>query len=70
VFWRVWSWVRSWKGTGVGGRMSRAMRRQEYKGKKMEYIRKDAISHILAKMTRWGITTGMLKSAIERIKNE
>jgi len=50
--------------------MGRAMRRQEYRGKKMEYIRKDALSHILAKMVRWGITLNMLKIAINKVRDE
>lgn len=50
--------------------MSKPIRRQEYRGKKIEYIRKDAISHILAKMVRWGITISMLKNAVERVKDE
>ena len=50
--------------------MARALRRIQYRGKKMEYIRKDAISNILAKMTRWGITIKMLKSAIDRVRSE
>ena len=48
--------------------MARAYRRLQYRGKKIEYIRKDAISHILAKMARWGITLNMLETEINKLK--
>ena len=44
------------------------MKRWTYRGKKQEYIRKDAIANIIAKMVRWNITIEMLKNALERVK--
>jgi hypothetical protein len=48
--------------------MARAMRRLQYRGKKMEYIRKDALSHILAKMCRWGLTVRDIEIALQKMK--
>ena len=47
--------------------MSKPMRRWQYRGKKKEYIQKDAIANILAKMTRWNITITMLQNALKRV---
>jgi hypothetical protein len=50
--------------------MARAMRRLEYRGKKMEYIKRDALAHILAKMSRWGLTVKDVERAVERMKGD
>ena len=50
--------------------MAKPMRRLTYRGKKQEYIKKDAIANILAKMARWNITLKDLYYALERIGGE
>lgn len=50
--------------------MPKPMRRLEYRGKKMEYIKKDAIAHILAKMARWNITIKDLHNAVHKMGEE
>jgi hypothetical protein len=50
--------------------MAKAMRRLTYRGKKQEYIKKDAMANILAKMARWNITLKDLHNAILRIGGE
>jgi hypothetical protein len=44
------------------------MRGKTYRGIKMEYIKKDAIAHILAKMYRWNITIRDLELALQAMK--
>lgn len=38
-----------------------------YKQKKQEYIKKDAIAHILAKMSRWNITLNDLARELNQM---
>jgi hypothetical protein len=47
--------------------MAKPMNRLTYRGKKQEYIQKDAIANILAKMSRWNITIKDLQNALKRI---
>jgi hypothetical protein len=53
--------------------MARAMRRLTYRGKKQEYIKKDAIANILAKMAhevKFNFDKSISRNLIEEIETE